>query len=226
METIVRRDLGITLDPKAVMRVMHVTEDFEDEFMDIFNECVAVSDPAYAYTTCDVSQDEKYTCIGGERFDSRVMLVNFKGVTKAYPYVSTCGRALYDLAKTKDDPLERFWVDGIAEQTLYKCNALTLKDVKEFAGSDKIFSMNPGSLADFPLTNQRPLFSLLGDVEKLIGAWLTDSCLILPYKSCSGFYFESEHHFVNCALCPREGCPNRRAPFDEAQFSGHYGLGA
>ena len=33
----------------------------------------------------------------------------------------------------------------------------------------KVSMMNPGSLADWPLAQQRPLFSILGDTESTIG---------------------------------------------------------
>ena len=78
--------------------------------------------------------------------------------------------------------------------------------------------MNPGSLPDWPITEQAKLFSLLGDVKALIGVTLTESMLMLPTKSVSGVYFETERNFENCELCARENCPGRRKPFDEAKY--------
>ena len=37
----------------------------------------------------------------------------------------------------------------------------------------KLSSMSPGSLEDWPISQQRPLFSLFGDVEAKIGVKLT-----------------------------------------------------
>lgn len=39
---------------------------------------------------------------------------------------------------------------------------------------------------DWPLTQQQPLFTLLGDPEASIGVQLTDSLLMIPNKSLSG----------------------------------------
>ena len=75
-------------------------------------------------------------------------------------------------------------------------------------------SMSPGRLADWPLTEQKLLFSLFGDVEELIGVTLTDNMLMLPRKSVSGVYFPAELHFESCQLCPRERCEGRKAPYD------------
>ena len=82
-------------------------------------------------------------------------------------------------------------------------------------------AMNPGSLEDWPISEQRQLFSILGDVESLIGVRLTDSFLMLPIKSVSGVYFPKEITFQSCQLCPRERCQGRRAPYDE-KLKGKY----
>lgn len=224
METIVRKHLGITLDFQQTMEKLRVPEDLDEEFRDIFDECVALADPKFCYARADVTQDETGTTIGGERFESRVMQVNFKGKDTAWPYVVTCGRELYDLAQGKDDPLEKFWVDGISEQYLYRAHGVALEEIRKAAGAEHLSSMNPGSLSDFPISQQGPLFRMLGDVKGEIGAWITESFLILPYKSGSGIYFATDEDYVNCALCQRVGCPNRRTPFDEMQFTMKYAL--
>ena len=45
--------------------------------------------------------------------------------------------------------------------------------------------MNPGSLADWPMREQRPLFGLLGDTDAAIGVELMESYLMRPTKSVS-----------------------------------------
>jgi hypothetical protein len=82
--------------------------------------------------------------------------------------------------------------------------------------------MNPGSLADWPIGQQVPLFSLLGDTERAVGVRLSSSLLMIPRKSVSGFQFPSEETFASCQLCPRSVCPNRRAPYDNALFEEKY----
>ena len=54
---------------------------------------------------------------------------------------------------------------------------------------------------------------ILGDTEETVGVCLTESCLMLPSKSVSGILFQDHTGHVNCALCPRENCPNRRVSF-------------
>ena len=85
--------------------------------------------------------------------------------------------------------------------------------------------MAPGSLADWPITQQQQLFSLFGDVEAKIGVRLTDSFLMLPMKSVSGVYFPTETSFESCRLCPRKVCPGRRAPYDPKLWEERYAEG-
>lgn len=76
--------------------------------------------------------------------------------------------------------------------------------------------MAPGSgAADvWPITQQKTLFAIFGNVEELIGVKLTDSCLMIPIKSVSGIFFPTIAKFESCMLCPRDVCPRRRAPYD------------
>jgi hypothetical protein len=82
--------------------------------------------------------------------------------------------------------------------------------------------MNPGSLANWPLEEQRLLFRLLGDPHEAIGVQLTDSFLMVPIKSVSGLRFPTEMHYENCQLCPRDPCPGRRAPYDSDLYDRRY----
>jgi hypothetical protein len=90
--------------------------------------------------------------------------------------------------------------------------------------------MSPGRVPYWPLTQQRPLFELLGNPKDTVGVRLTQSCLMVPNKSVSGIRFPTEESFETCQLCPREGCPGRKAPYDSGLYDRRYrlavGLGA
>jgi hypothetical protein len=78
-------------------------------------------------------------------------------------------------------------------------------------------------LEDWPIEEQRPLFSILGDVEGSIGVRLNQSLLMIPGKSLSGIYFPTEIPFYSCQLCPRKSCPSRKASYDE-RLAREYGI--
>ena len=86
----------------------------------------------------------------------------------------------------------------------------------------KTSAMSPGRLANWPIREQRPLFSLLGDPETAIGVHLTESFLMIPNKSVSGIRYPTEESFESCQLCPREGCPNRKAAYEPELYRQRY----
>lgn len=169
------------------------------------------------------SNDGHRVVIGGQTFVSRVLAVNLKNVTDVYPYVVTSGREAYEYARSIDDEFIEFWAHQVCEMALTSFRVDALEAVKQQTGFQNLSSMNPGSIASWPIDQQRPLFDLLGSVYENTGVELTPSYLMVPVKSGSGILFPTEKHFANCMLCPRDDCPNRRAPFDPNKFAAEYG---
>jgi hypothetical protein len=87
--------------------------------------------------------------------------------------------------------------------------------IKQRFGFNRLSSISPGSLNEWPIGEQKKLFSILGDVEGWIGVSLNESCLMVPRKSISGVFFPTKIPFLSCQLCPRERCPGRQAPYDK-----------
>ncbi len=203
---------------------LNIDSEMEDEFRDIFDQCVAVARPKAVFCLAPVHQEEGETVIGSQRFKSRIMRVNLEKVRRAFPYAVTCGRELYDLAQSTDDPLERWWIDCFSQYSMRAIDAEMTRVLKQTYALGHTARMNPGSLPDFPITCQKALFRLLEGGTDRIGLELTASCLMLPYKSVSGFVYETEVTFENCMLCPRENCPTRRAPYDAALNAKTYHL--
>jgi cobalamin-dependent methionine synthase I len=110
--------------------------------------------------------------------------------------------------------MAKFIIDSIKEIALGAASHYLTEYIKNKYKVENMAVMNPGSLEDWPISEQKPFFSLFDNVEELIGVKLTDSFLMLPIKSISGIYFPTETSFASCQLCPREKCPNRRAKYD------------
>ena len=131
-------------------------------------------------------------------------------------FIMTAGPELEAAASSSGDLLKQYYLEEIANIAL-ETGALWLSErLKARYGFPGLASMDPGSLEDWPITEQPKLFSIFGDAERLIGVRLTDSMLMLPRKSISGIFFPSEEGFTSCQLCDRDACPARRAPYDEA----------
>jgi hypothetical protein len=162
--------------------------------------------------------------LGGIPFASRVLRVNLEAVHRVFACLATCGRELEAWANAHEDMLERFWADAIMEQALGAAWGAMAEHLARHYHPGTVSTMNPGSLEDWPLTQQKALFTLLGDTRGLIGVELTDSYLMVPRKSVSGIIFPAETGFESCMLCPRENCPGRRAPYQPEMAQTKYGM--
>jgi len=153
--------------------------------------------------------------INGVAFSSRVLRVNLEKVERVFPYIITIGKELEDKASQSGDLLKQFYLETIGDMALYSSMQYLEKHLKSQYGLDKLANMNPGSLKDWPITEQKLLFSLFKDMEGQIGVKLTENMLMIPRKSISGIYFPTEVNFFSCQLCPRERCQARKAPYDK-----------
>lgn len=161
----------------------------------------------------DSRSDESVT-IDGHVFTSHVLRRNLDGVQRVFPFVATCGVELDAVQVGPSDLMASYCLDTIRMLALQTARREMERHLKNVYATGQLSRMAPGSLPDWPLQEQQPLFALLGDVESRIGVKLTDRMLMLPIKSISGIYFPTEVRFESCQLCQRPDCPGRRAPYD------------
>ncbi|MEE8553519.1 MAG: vitamin B12 dependent-methionine synthase activation domain-containing protein [Desulfobacterales bacterium] len=137
-------------------------------------------------------------------------------VERVFPYVVSIGNQLEDQIRNCSDLLDQYYLDtigNVALSTVRKYFERTL--MSKYALEGCLSSMSPGPLSDWPIEEQKPLFSILGDEETSVGVRITEHLLMVPTKSISGIYFPTEIPFVCCQLCPRQRCASRKADFDE-----------
>ena len=176
------------------------------------------------YEVSYINQRGKDTVeVNGVTFTSRVLRVNLDKVERVFPFIITIGSALEDNASSSEDLLRQFYLETMGDMALRSSRQYMEEYLKRHFGLGQLSRMNPGSLKDWPVTQQKPLFSIFGNVEDLIGVTLTESMLMIPRKSVSGIFFPTEVMFFNCQLCPRKVCPERKAPYEET-LREKYGL--
>lgn len=226
MELITLTQISFQPNLETISNSLHVrpNSSSENDLRRLVAEAVEIAKPKAMCRLASVEKlNEKTVLINGEQFTSKLMAVNLAEVNRAFVYVATCGRELHDWEKRQSDSLSRFYAYSInnfalrAAMTVLSDYLISRFQLKKHA------TMNPGSLEDWPITEQIPLFRTLGDVRNTIGVELTDGCIMVPGQSVSGVLFETEQDYVNCQLCPRENCPGRRAPFEEAKYSKIFG---
>jgi hypothetical protein len=195
----------------------------EAELQRLVEEAQAIARPKVVYKLAFIeAKEDEAVVMNGIRFASRVLRVNLDPAQRVFAFVGTSGWELENWAESHEDLLARFWADTINQAVLGAAMVSFRAHLAERFAVNHLSTMNPGSLADWPLREQRPLFSLLGDVRAAVGVELTPSLLMTPTKSVSGILFPTEETFASCQLCPREGCPNRRAAYDPDLFARKY----
>jgi hypothetical protein len=212
-------------DFEALARRLHLSPGSSnlDDFTVFFNEMAAIARPKAFYKVAFIeANDSNSVLIDGIRFDSRVLCVNLAEVHRVFAYMATCGQELAERRAGENDILRQFWSDAVMEAALHTAMARLKDDLKARYQVGKTSAMNPGSLPDWPITQQRPFFDLLGAAASRTGVRLTESMLMVPAKSTTGLFFETESDFVNCQLCPRQTCPNRRAGYKPDLFNSRY----
>lgn len=150
---------------------------------------------------------------------SRVLRVNLDGLHRAFVFVVTCGLELAVWAANLDGALEQFWADTLMGMAFRTAVSALKEHVCSVYEPGDLSAMNPGSLDDWPLSEQTALFALLDDPRERIGVQLTDNYLMQPGWSSSGILFAAEESFENCQLCPLEDCPGRRAQYDSTLYA-------
>lgn len=211
-------NIPVNLEPERILRYIRLrnrNEQVEEMVQELIEIVQPVAKPKAIYKVAYIDEKNGDTVtIDGVRFTSRVLRINLNEVERVFPYIATCGRELEEITVPSGDFMHSYCLDAI--KTIVLGSAVTyLSDyVKRRYALGEMSHMNPGSLESWPITQQKELFSLFGDVESLIGVRLTDSSVMHPLKSVSGVYFPTEIHFESCQLCPREKCIGRRAPYN------------
>jgi hypothetical protein len=219
--------IPFTVDLPALMKRLRVKETgpHAAEFTHLLEQAQAVARPRALYLAAYITnRGEDWVEIEGTRFDSRVLVVNLQQAHRVFPYLVTCGPELQEWAAGLDDMLLSFWAEGIKEAALFCAITAFNAHVEDCYHPGHTASMSPGSLADWPIQQQRAFFDLLHGQENAIGVCLTESMLMVPNKSVSGIRFSTEAAFESCQLCPREGCPGRRAVYDSDLYDSRYCL--
>ena len=210
--------IPVNLEPGRILKQMRLRRK-NTQIEEMVQELVEVVQPLarpkaiYEVSYID-NKDGDTVTIDGVRFASRLLRVNLDTVERVFPYVATCGKELEEIAVPSGDFMKSFCLDSIKTTVLGSAINYLSDYLKNRYALGKMSHMNPGSLESWPITQQKELFSLLGDVESLIGVRLTEGSVMYPLKSVSGMYFPTEISFESCQLCPREKCIGRRAPYD------------
>ena len=220
MQKIIQTSFPFQLDLNWLLKKTKVADDPDDEDYQVISAMLRdagqVARPKYAFGIAAIDEKkETAVLVEGHLLESALVRRNLDQSHRILPYVATCGSEIDQWSLQFTDIMTSYWADEIKNHTLHQAIQHMHKTVRDSYFADQDLSqMSPGSLPEWPILQQKPLFGLMADMAEAVGVTLTDSCLMIPAKSVSGFYFSAGGHFENCRLCPRTNCPGRRVPYE------------
>ena len=218
-------DIPFVPDVAALARRVRVkeTSSHYTELVQLLDSAATLARPKALYKLAYIDvKTEDTVVVDGVTLTSRVLRVNLDAAHRLFAYLVTCGTELQAWSDGLDDMLLTYWADAIKEQALATGIQALASHLSACYHLGRTATMAPGSLADWPIREQRPLFRILGDPEAAIGVVLTESFLMIPNKTVSGVRFPTEARFESCQLCPRDGCPGRRAAYEPDLYANRY----
>lgn len=183
-----------------------------DEIHGAIRQCCR---PSYVCQILDARQISKQEIeIGGEKFMPGGIICSYlEGMTEACLFVATAGEEyngyLAEL-KSQGDIVRDYIADSIGSVIADSCAAAV---GKELGKSSQLFHTLPYSpgYCGWNIAEQRKLFSFFPDAP--CGVRLSESCLMTPEKSVSGFYglgAELVPQPYRCEICNNKKCYKRK----------------
>ena len=158
------------------------------------------------------------TTIEGVTFHSKVVADKLQGLGRVFLSVVTAGEGLEKSGEFDGDPFLNTYCGAL----LFHASMYMVRYMAEKFGFDGSSTLNPGSLPDWPIQNNFPLFDIIGDVDE-IGVTLTEAGYIKPWNSGSHIHFSGDG-YQNCSLCKKYDCVGRHARFNRAEYIRIFGV--
>lgn len=209
-------DVRVEYDMEAVAQKLRLRSSAAkplERLKKLADEAAAIARPRAAFRLCAMKFGEGDTVMVDEAvFKSPLLRQNFEGLDRVFPFLATEGTELSAWARAFSD-LDRILANALQYEAMNQARTWLENIVMETYGVSQVSAMNPGSLTVWPIAQQTPLFKLLAPLDEKLGVTLLPSFMMKPEHTVSGIYFQTDKKFHNCQLCPREDCPNRKAPY-------------
>lgn len=217
MKTVFIEDCDFSFTEKDILERLGMPREhaFGEKIKELMEVAAPLAKPKAFYMEVKIEdRTDKTVTLGGETFTSVALAKNFEKVDTVYPFLCTCGRELAEYSKGISDIMEGYAFDVIMEFYRKRLNAaLTEALANSLEDGGQTSAVNPGSLIDWPIHQQRKLFRVFGENAVKIGVELTENYLMYPIKTVSGILYPTDKKFHNCQLCQKKNCPSREAPF-------------
>jgi len=174
--------------------------------------------PKVIFKHCSIAKDKDPNFLINEiKFKNKVLYHNLSDTDICFPYIITLGKDIDPNSST--DYLIYYYTDRIANLFLDIIREKLENHLKCEFNIDKLSKMNPGSIALWPIEENKRIFQILNDDIKETNISLTESSVIKPFKSTSGIFFYKKKPFYSCFLCRHIDCQGRKAQFDQKIYN-------
>ena len=193
MKTILLNDIVPRENSDKLKKKLHLEENEEmlERFNELMQEAQDIAKPKAVYVEAIVETIDGFdVTISGVKFHGSLLSNALKEGQSVFVYIATCGTEIEEWSKQFTEHIERYLTDQIKEEEMAAARDYLKATIKEKYGLDKIFTMQPGSRPEWAISEQKPLFELIGNAEELIGATVTKSFLLMPVKTTSGLIYE------------------------------------
>ena len=150
--------------------------------------------------------------LSDETFASSTLAKILSGQDRVFPFIATIGSELDSWPDTAPDVLRQLWIDEIKRSCLDCAVHAVERYVSSQLGTGDIAVISPGSLDNWPVTEQKKLFALFGPYTKTINITLNEYSVMMPVHSLSGIFFSCPHAQESCSFCLNMDCTHRKAP--------------
>jgi hypothetical protein len=212
--------IPVNISLKDVLDELHIKRkppSIEKSIIDLIERAKHVVRPKILYKTVYIeANNDNSIRIDGLEITSTILRMYLNDGDIVFPHIITSGIEVETVDIPKDNYLKKLLFDGIKELALETAVNYFETFLKEKYGFKTVSAVNPGAPNDWPVSQQKELFSIFGNVEELIGVRLTDNFVMDPIKSLSGIYFSTDLAFMNCRLCLQERCVKRKAGYDKS----------
>lgn len=180
-------------------------------------ELLSAVRPKYTAKRFDISVSSTGVSFGATKLESRDLASHLSGCAEAFLFACTLGPGVDTLIRrceVAEIPMVPILQACAAEYTeVYADRAQ--QELEAYAAAHSLYlrpRYSPG-YGDFPLEYQQFLFDAL-DISKKIGVALTDSFLMVPFKSVTAVIGLSKDpslcHVGKCMTCSAQNCPFRK----------------
>jgi len=180
-------------------------------------EIERTANPKHLFRKFPIEVTKGSVRIGGTELISRNLAEHLQGCKEAFLFALTLGTGVdalirrYTVSEMPFVPVLQACAAAYTEQ----CADEAQREPEQYAAEHGLYlrpRYSPG-YGDFSLESQKFFFAAL-DISKKIGVSLTDSCLMIPFKSITAVIGLSSDpslcHVGKCMTCTALNCPFRK----------------